>query len=260
MLKVSNIHYQIGTKTILKNIHAHFLPNECNMIMGANGSGKSSLLKIISGDDVKYTGEVCFQEVNIKSIQKEALAKKRAVMTQMPELSFPIQVTEVILMGRYPHFNFEPTAKDAKICSEVMELMHLTAFAKRNYLTLSGGEKQRVQFARVLAQIWEKPADGSFRYLFLDEPLNNLDIKYQQQFLQIAQSFVDKNTFLIAVMHDLNLAAQFAHKIFFLKNGELVYSGQTKELLTEEIIETVFDIKPTILKHPFNHTSIVLFS
>lgn len=86
-------------------------------------------------------------------------------MSQQPELNFPLMVEEVVMMGRYPHFTFNPNKKDQDICNEVIERMNLTSFKERNYLTLSGGEKQRVQYARVLAQIWEKPIRG-FRYLF----------------------------------------------------------------------------------------------
>ena len=111
------------------------------------------------------------------------------------------------MMGRYPHFHFNPGNKDEQACDEVMTRMNLQSFRERNYLTLSGGEKQRVQFARVLAQIWEKPVNEP-RYLFLDEPLTSLDINYQQEFLQIAREFAFSNTVLIAVMHDINLAIQ----------------------------------------------------
>ena len=92
----------------------------------------------------------------------------RAVMSQQPDLHFPLTVEEVVMMGRYPHFSFAPGKKDIQICTDVLRQMKLDDFAGRNYLTLSGGEKQRVQFARVLAQIWEPPASGN-RYLFLRE-------------------------------------------------------------------------------------------
>ena len=96
-----------------------------------------------------------------------------------------------------------------------MNQMNLNPFRERNYLTLSGGEKQRVQYARVLSQIWEKPQTGC-RYLFLDEPLTSLDINYQQEFLQIASKFAKEDVTLIAVMHDINLAVQYADNLLFL--------------------------------------------
>lgn len=165
MLKAENIHYRIGEKQILNGISAQFNPGQFNMILGPNGSGKSTFLKVFSGEIQKYDGNVFYDDKKIALYKKEELATYRAVMSQQPELSFPLMVEEVVMMGRYPHFTFNPNKKDTSICNQVMERMNLTSFKERNYLTLSGGEKQRVQFARVLAQVWEKPAKGC-RYLF----------------------------------------------------------------------------------------------
>ena len=137
--------------------------------------------------------------------------------------------------------------------------MNLQSFRERNYLTLSGGEKQRVQFARVLAQIWERPATGT-RYLFLDEPLTSLDINYQQEFLQIAKEFTKADTILAVVIHDINLAIQFADKIFFLKDGEVAAQGNPSAILTEELIEGVFGVKTTIIKNPVSGNPLVTYN
>jgi len=259
MLRTENIQYSIGKKSILNNISAQFQPGELNMILGPNGSGKSSFLKIFSGEINKYNGSVFYAVEQIAHIKKEELAKYRAVMSQQPELSFPLMVEEVVMMGRYPHFTFNPTKKDVDICHDVMKRMNLASFADRNYLTLSGGEKQRVQYARVLAQVWEKPAKG-YRYLFLDEPLTSLDINYQQEFLQIAREFTDENTVLIAVMHDINLAIQFADKLFFLKEGSLVSHGRPKEVLSESLIKQVFNVNASIINNPVSNIPLVVFN
>ncbi|HMI77818.1 MAG TPA: heme ABC transporter ATP-binding protein [Ferruginibacter sp.] len=257
MLKTEKIYYSIGKKLILNNISAEFHPGEFNMILGPNGSGKSTFLKIFSGEVNGYEGTVLYAGEKITHFKKEELAKSRAVMSQQPELSFPLMVDEVVMMGRYPHFIFNPGKKDETICNEVMERMNLTAFKERNYLTLSGGEKQRVQYARVLAQIWEKPKNG-FRYLFLDEPLTSLDINYQQEFLQIAREFI-KDTVLIAVMHDINLAIQYADKLFFLKEGELAAHGTPKNILTEELIKNVFNVKTSLINNPLTNKPLLIY-
>ena len=258
MLKTTGIYYSIGKKLILSDINIEFHPGEFNMILGPNGSGKSSFLKIFSGEVNHFEGTVLYANRKIRDIKKEELAKIRAVMSQQPELNFPLMVDEVVMMGRYPHFSFNPNKKDVAICDEVMERMNLQAFRDRNYLTLSGGEKQRVQYARVLAQIWEKPANGC-RYLFLDEPLTSLDINYQQEFLQIAREFTRNDTVLIAVMHDINLAIQFADKLFFLKEGELVAQGKPIDILSEALIEKVFDVQTAIINNPVTNSPLVVY-
>jgi iron complex transport system ATP-binding protein len=259
MLRTENISYSIGKKSILNGISAEFHPGEFNMILGPNGSGKSTFLKIFSGEIHANDGNVYYAEKQVQAIKTSELAKYRAVMSQQPELSFPLMVDEVVMMGRYPHFNFNPNKKDIAICEAVMERMNLSSFKERNYLTLSGGEKQRVQFARVLAQIWEQPAEGT-RYLFLDEPLTSLDINYQQEFLQVAREFTKKDTVLVAVMHDINLATQYADRLFFLKQGKLIAQGKPKDILNEALIKNVFDVEITVINNPISNTPLIIYS
>lgn len=259
MLRTENISYSIGKKDILKNVSASFLPGEFNMILGPNGSGKSTFLKIFSGEINKFHGTVSYGDKKLKDLGKEELAKKRAVMSQQADLGFPLLVDEVVMMGRYPHFTFNPNKRDITICNEVIERMDLSAFKQRSYLTLSGGEKQRVQYARVLAQIWESPEEG-YRYLFLDEPLNSLDISYQHEFLQAAVDIMKEHTVLIAVMHDINLAAHYADNLFFLKEGELIVHGKPKDILTEKIIEKVFKIKTTVIENPVTGKPLIIYN
>lgn len=259
MLKTNNISHHIGNKQILNAINTEFKPGEFSMILGPNGSGKSTFLKIFSGELKATTGDVFYDGQAITSLKKEDLAKHRAVMSQQPELSFPLMVEEVVMMGRYPHFIFNPNKTDESICTEVMTRMNLLSFRDRNYLTLSGGEKQRVQYARVLAQIWETPTNSS-RYLFLDEPLTSLDINYQQEFLQIAKEFTNKNTVMVAVMHDINLAIQYADKLFFLNQGALVASGNPNEVLTVDLIKQVFNVSSTIITNPATNGPLVVYN
>ncbi len=259
MLKTESISWHVGKKQILKNVSLEFCAGEFNMILGPNGSGKSSFLKIFGGEMSGYDGNVFYENENLHSIKKDALARQRAVMSQQPELSFPLSVEEVVMMGRYPHFAFNPGKKDQSICEEVMDRMDLHSFRNRNYLTLSGGEKQRVQFARVLSQVWEQPANGA-RYLFLDEPLTSLDINYQHEFLQLAKSFTSTDTVLVAVIHDINLAIQYGDKLFFLKEGELVARGKPLAVISERLIENVFNVKSTIVDNPVTGSPLVIYS
>jgi iron complex transport system ATP-binding protein len=258
MIAAQHLKYSIGSKKILDSISINFLPGTCNLIIGPNGSGKSTLIKLLSGELDNFEGEVNYQEVNLKTYNKQALAACRAVLSQQTELSFPMLVEEVVLLGRNPHFEFNPNKKDIAIVKEVMALLDLNSFAQRNYQTLSGGEKQRVHYARVLAQIWEPPT-GSHRYLFLDEPLNNLDIYYQQLFLSIAVSLLNKNTTLIGVVHDINIALRYADQIFFLKEGTLIENGDPQSIVDAILLKKVFNIDTQIMAHPLTGKPIVIF-
>ena len=239
MLSIKNVHYNIGSKQILNGIDIDFKPGLFHAIVGPNGSGKSTFLKVFSGELKAKQGEVLYDNENIFHLDKTTVARCRSVMSQQPELHFPLSVAEIVMMGRYPHFNYKPSAQDKSICNEVIRELEIAPFLDRDYLTLSGGEKQRVQFARALAQIWERPKKGS-RYLYLDEPINNLDIHYQHQFLQLAKSFTNETTVTIAVLHDINLAIQYADTISFMKDGKLICSGPPKEIISAELIQQCF--------------------
>ncbi len=248
MLSAKNISFAIGKKIIVQNLNLHCLPGKFCVLLGPNGSGKTTLLKLLCGAALPQNGDVFYNDINIKKLSKKMLASMRAVMSQQQQLAFPISVEEVVMMGRYPHFDLSPKEQDKSICRQAMQHLKLQDFAKRNYQTLSGGEKQRVQFARVLAQIWQ-PGENTCRILFLDEPLNNLDIKYQLEFLQTVKAFIDENTIAFAVLHDINLALQFGDKLFFMKQGNLVFETENSTLITRELVKTIFDVDIKIIRN-----------
>jgi iron complex transport system ATP-binding protein len=241
MLEVKNVGYQIGEKIILDGITTSFEPGKLSVIIGPNGSGKSTLLKIISHEITRYTGAVFYDHTLLKNLNLAGLAKKRAVLSQHSELSFPLMVEEVVMMGRYPHFNFKPAAIDLSIVNEVLNKMEIAHLRHRNYLTLSGGEKQKTHYARVLAQIWNVP-DKEVRYLFLDEPIAFMDLNYQHEFLRIARSMANANTLVIAVLHDLNLALQYADRVFAINKGKLIAADLPQKVITPDLIREMYGI------------------
>lgn len=250
MLEIKDAGYAVGKKWLLQNISYQFIPGKCYMICGPNGAGKSTLMKLLSLSLTPDTGEVRYNNSKVNYTKREEYAKYRSVLSQQVEISFPMEVEEVIMMGRYPHFKINPTKEDMEICDKAMALQDLNAFRKRNFLTLSGGEKQRVQFARVLAQIWQLPKEGS-RILLLDEPISSLDIKYQFDFLQHVKQFLNDKTIVIAILHDLNLALNYADEILLLNNGKLFAKGNPADVLSTENISKVFHLDFKL--HQFNN-------
>ena len=162
-------------------------------------------------------------------------------------------------MGRYPHFGARPGSDDLQISEEVMRFFDVADMADRSYGTLSGGEKQRVQFARVLAQIW-RPLNGLNRHLFLDEPLTFLDIRHQIDFMEKVRAFASQEDVLVVgVVHDLNLAARFADRLLLLHQGRILADGSTREVLTGEHLRTAFDVSPVLLTNPATGNAHLVF-
>jgi iron complex transport system ATP-binding protein len=257
MLRTENIHYSVGSKKILQGISVDFEPGLFHVIVGPNGSGKSTFLKVFSGESKPQQGNIFYNDQSVFKINKNELAKHRAVMSQQPEVHFPLIVSEVVMMGRYPHFDFRPDREDEVICKHAMTLADVIQFADRDYLTLSGGEKQRVHFARVLAQVGNN--DDRDKFLFLDEAVSHLDLKHQKQLLEISKKMCDKHFTAIAILHDINLSLSFADRILFMKQGQIVYEAKSHSEVTTEIIKDVFDVDSKIIDPGNGHRPVVVF-
>ncbi len=188
--------------------------------MGPNGAGKTTLLKLLAGSEKPTAGQILLHGKNMHDYHAMQLAKLRAVLSQQYALQFPVAVAEVVMMGRYPHFQGAPSAHDAQVCRTALADMQMEAFAQRDYLTPSGGEQQKVQMSRVMAQL-EGADNKQPRILFLDEPVSHLDVKYQHLLMQKAKQWCIGVNGVLAVLHDINLALQFADTIYFMKNGRL---------------------------------------
>jgi iron complex transport system ATP-binding protein len=248
MLQLDHINYTAGKRQILKNVSLTAKAGEFVVIAGANGAGKSTLLKIATGSVQQHSGNVSIQQKALQQWKAADLSQFTAVLQQQTILTLPFTVKEVVMMGRYPHFKKDAQTGDHEIVHQALIRAGIEHLKERNYLALSGGEQQRVHLARVFAQIWEANSFET-RYLFMDEPSNNLDIRHQHNMLAMAREFANDGNCVIAVLHDLNLAMQYADKILMLKNGQALGFGTPKEVLQAETISTAFDYPINIFNH-----------
>ena len=247
IIKIDSITYKINDKYLINNVSLDIISEDIVSIVGPNGAGKSTMIKMLSGECQETTGKILFKDKETKDWDMTDLACNRAVLSQSNHLSFPFTVLDIIKMGRYPLRNFTNKKRDDEICKTVLEILDLNDYMEQNYMTLSGGEKQRVQLARVLSQIWSED-DYNGKVLILDEPTSFLDINHQLILFDLLSSLNKKGLTIIMVLHDLNHAIQYSNKIVILKNGFLAGSGLTGELMNPDLLKDVFEVNIKIVK------------
>jgi iron complex transport system ATP-binding protein len=258
MVRAENIFFTAGKKTLLHQTSVAFEEGKFHVIMGANGAGKSTLLKILSGNISPTSGKVLLQDKELETYSQRELSLKRAVLSQHYHLSFPVNVDDVVMMGRYPHYGNTPADKDIAICKEALALMEMESFSDRDYTTLSGGEAQKVQMSRVLAQIWNKESNDK-KVLFLDEPVSSLDVKYQYQLMRLAKECCKENITVISILHDINLAIAFGDRLLFMKEGEIKHELNNPDAITAELIKDTFGVPSSIMRLEDHPKPVVVF-
>lgn len=249
MLAARDIHFSRGSRKILEAVTAELRPGRVTALVGPNGVGKSTLLKIFSGELTPTEGNVAIDGRGLAQWPAQAMARRRAVLPQESHLAFAFTVREVVMMGRFPHLQHGETTRDWEICDDALARTEATHLATRPYPALSSGEKQRVQLARVLAQVWEKDKGGD-RILLLDEPIAGLDLAHQHETLRAAREWARQGTAVLAVLHDLNLAMTYADDVWVLANGRLAAAGPIQDVLTPALIERVFNVSAEFIARP----------
>lgn len=237
-LELNHVHADIGGNLKLTDISVSVAAGEVTAIIGPNGAGKTSLLRAICNELELTAGSVKFSGTEMKDWSIQARAQLMAVLPQRSYLEFPFTVAEVVSMGRIPHDTSDQHNK--QVINDALELVDGRQFMDRFYLQLSGGEKQRVQLARVAAQIWEAQERG--RCLLLDEPSASLDLAHQAMIVQMVQHFSGQGVAVLLVLHDLNLASKCADQLLVLQQGQVVARGKPKEVLTEQLIADTFGV------------------
>ncbi|WP_052481016.1 heme ABC transporter ATP-binding protein [Gilvimarinus agarilyticus] len=257
VLTIENLSVSIGSRTLINNINLAVDAGEVLCVIGPNGAGKTTLLRTIGQDLTPDSGHISFAQQPLTRMAPRARARQLAVLTQHNPLTFAFTGREVVALGRSPHST--GVVIDDDICQAAMAALDVSHLAQRLYPSLSGGEQQRIQLARVLAQIWRaEDASTSARLLLLDEPVTSLDIGHQHQLMQAVREFARTDVAVVMTVHDITLAGAFADRIIALKNGECIAEGSPHEVLTESLISHVFDTPVSIINHPQTGKPVVL--
>ncbi len=250
MIKIRNVHISRGGSPILKNISLTIRPGEVVAVVGANGAGKSTLLQAIAGALLPTQGLISLNGKALADWPATQLARVRGILSQKIALSFAFPVIEVVKLGRHPYSQLLSTQENEAIAWHCLQQVGMEEFAYRNMHTLSGGEQQRVHFARVLAQIYQ-PHSEETSYILLDEPTSSLDLYQQHQLLQMAKNLsTQRRVGIFVILHDLNLAAQYADHVLLLKKGKTISQGPPEEVFTQAHIYQGFNVRTEVMKPP----------
>jgi len=246
----------VGVKQLLDQVSLEIHPGKLLALLGPNGAGKSSFLKALSGEFSQLQGTLLLNGRRWQEWPREQLAQVVGVLPQQSELAFPFSAAEVVMLGRLPHSTGRK--RDGDIVQQALQQVDAWHLRDAAYPSLSGGEKQRVQLARVLTQIWDDTGLGP-RYLLLDEPTSALDLAHQHQTLELARRLADQQGIgVLAILHDLNLAATYADTIGLLAQGRLQSVGSVEDVLTPELLQPLFGIDITLMRHPHQDRPLVV--
>jgi iron complex transport system ATP-binding protein len=252
MVEIAGVGYSAGDTRILSDVTTQFRRGRFNVILGPNGAGKSSLLKIATGLLKPSQGRVTYDGKPVGDFAPNELARRRAVLSQHVELAFPLPVRDVVLMGRYPHYGRSPGTRDMDIVDRALDMVGMSSRRDQHYPTLSGGEQQKVQLARVLSQIWSYDGTTEHSYLFLDEPTASLDVHYQIHLLDVARDLLAHDCTIVAILHDLNVAFHYGDAFFLMEDGRLAKEADDARDISTDLIERVFRVTARRVNDPVN--------
>ena len=179
MITTTGVSHAFHGNPVLRDVSVAVRPGQILAVLGSNGAGKTTLLRALAGEIRPQAGRITLEGRCLSQWPGRELALRRAVLSQNIEVTFPFPVWDIVLMGRYAHNRGHESERDYTVAELALKHADAYRFIDRRYDTLSGGEKQRVQLARVLAQIWDGAGTAAARYLFLDEPTSSLDIEHQ---------------------------------------------------------------------------------
>ena len=252
MLRATDVSFSYGAHAVLRHVSVDVGDEGFVGIIGPNGSGKTTLLRVLAGTLKPASGRTVLDDADVATLPRTALARRMAVVAQETHLAFDYSVIEIVLMGRYPHlgpFQIEGPA-DIAIAREALTATGTDHLEDRQFSTLSGGEKQRVIIASALAQVRRADLGPRGTFLLLDEPTAALDLAYQLEVAALLRNIQQRMPIGVVVStHDLNFAAALCRSMVMLRNGVVIASGPTEEVLTRENIRELYGVEADVHRH-----------
>jgi len=239
MIRVENVSRSYGQETAVKNISLTIPTEKIIAFIGPNGAGKSTLFSLLSRLLPLETGNIYIDDVSIIDWKNNDLAKTLSILKQTNDIHIRLTVRDLVSFGRFPYSQNKLTKVDLDKVEKAIEFMDLLGIQDKYLDELSGGQQQRAYIAMVIAQ--------DTKYILLDEPLNNLDIKHAIQMMQTMQKMTTElGKTVLVIMHDINFAASYADYIVAMKKGEIAYNGTVAEIMQTEILQALYGVDVSV--------------
>ncbi|MGV1753557.1 ABC transporter ATP-binding protein [Agrobacterium sp. CG674] len=242
-IKADNLVWKVGSRPIIDGVSFTAEPGKMLGLLGPNGSGKTSLLRLLAGLKKPTSGQVTLEGKNIAQIGRRSMAQRIAFIEQHATTNSSLKVVDVVKLGRFPHRSMFSgwTVTDDEAVTYALDRTEMTAKRNDRWQSLSGGEKQRTHLARALAQ--------SPRELILDEPTNHLDIHHQINLMRLVSTLPITS---IIALHDLNHAAMFCDELIVMQSGKIVASGSPETVITQALLQEIFSVDARVESSPYH--------
>ena len=234
MIEVKNITKKYGNTKVVDNVSLNIEKGKMISLIGPNGAGKSTVLSMITRLSKMDEGEVIIDGTELSKWDNSELSKKISILKQSNNINLRLTIRDLVEFGRFPYSQGNLTPEDIKHIDEALEYMNIKDIENKYLDELSGGQRQRAYIAMIIAQDTE--------YIFLDEPLNNLDMKYCVQMMQVIRALVDDlGKTVVTVLHDINFASCYSDVIIAMKDGKVYKEGATSDIIDQNVLKDLYD-------------------